>query len=171
MVLADRQIPGVLRSWTVIAVYLTFINCCNGIDLPCDYLDSINITEGIHQPNGSIIFNDIEFPLHHYANVSYALKGTERTTVLEHTRGCPCINKPCLRLCCPYGSRAVYSKSGKLTKICQKDESIKNHSIELIDDKNQTETIILNKHYGLVERSCDDHIFSEEYNITKVNKY
>lgn len=76
-----------------------------GAELPCDFHDSINITDGIHHLNGSIFFKGLEFTPDQYTRTNYILtKSMERIRVEHYTRGCICNVRPCYRLCCLHGS-------------------------------------------------------------------
>lgn len=69
-------------------------------ELPCDFSDSINITDGILYSNNSIIFDDLEFPLGQYVKLDHTLvNGIAPVTVTPYTRGCICNRMPCIRLC------------------------------------------------------------------------
>lgn len=72
-----------------------------GAELPCDFHDSINITDGIHHFNGSIFFNGLEFTPDQYIRTNHNLtKSMQRIRVEHYTRGCICNVKPCYRFCC-----------------------------------------------------------------------
>lgn len=74
--------------------------------LPCQYFDSINITDG-KRDNGDIIYKNVTFKKGQYAEVNTVLsydkdKVGEFTKVAPYLRGCLC-NRPgvnCVRLCC-----------------------------------------------------------------------
>lgn len=60
-------------------------------DLPCRFLDSVNITDGIKQDDGSIIFRGTRIPRNQYAKINYIFEnGTKHVQVDPHTRGCLC---------------------------------------------------------------------------------
>lgn len=87
-------------------------------NLPCNFLDSYNITDGVFQSDRTIVYKDFKFPIDQYAKINYTFdNGMERTIVTPYTRGCICNRKPCIRLCCPYGSIQVKSKR------CQPNEA------------------------------------------------
>lgn len=63
-------------------------------ELPCRFVDSIDISEGALQLNQSIIFDGVEFTPADYAKVDHdSINETE-----PHTRGCLCNRKPCIRV-------------------------------------------------------------------------
>lgn len=138
-------------------------------DLPCHFLDSINITAGFRQPNGSIIFNGISFPKNKIATLDYILvNGTENVPVKPHVRGCLCgLEKPCVRLCCPHGSVSEYTNEGH---ICSTHESAKDLESEIVDKNNQTNTVKLHEHFVYVDhRPCKEFYVADEFQITHVN--
>lgn len=71
---------------------------------PCDFSSTINITDGIKQRNGSIFHNNVQYLETQYADYNYIkFNISERTKVPKHTRGCLCVVKDCIRVCCPFG--------------------------------------------------------------------
>lgn len=89
-------------------------------DLPCDFLDSMNISDGVFGSNKTIVYKSLEFPFDQYVKINYTFdNGIERTAVAPYLRGCICNHKPCIRLCCPDGSIHVKSKQ------CQPNEAAK----------------------------------------------
>lgn len=77
-------------------------------DVPCKFLDSINITGGTTDlTDGSITFDGYTFPKELHAIYDYEfLNESFRQPVAPHPRGCICaLNplKPCIRMCCPRG--------------------------------------------------------------------
>lgn len=70
--------------------------------LPCDYYDTVNITDGEKLPNSSILHNNILYESHEFSEIEYIkTKNGDSETVAPHIRGCICNkhNKPCVRLC------------------------------------------------------------------------
>lgn len=92
--------------------------------LPCDYLDSINITNGIRHENKSISFEGVEYTNHLYAEVDFVIENRAneslRVPVQPYLRGCLCKIKKCIRLCCPIDH--YYNNS---SGICFRNESAK----------------------------------------------
>ena len=98
--------------------------------LPCDFLDSMNISDGKLYLNRTIVYKDLEFPLGQYAKINYTIdNGMERMTVAPYLRGCISNRKPCIRLCCPFGSVQVKSRQ------CQPNEIAS--SIKVFSEKYQ----------------------------------
>lgn len=63
--------------------------------LPCHYLHSINISDGIQQNDGSIEFDNITYPTNKYAEMDAVLSFDEKKepyfkTVEPYKRGCIC---------------------------------------------------------------------------------
>ncbi|KAL4716703.1 hypothetical protein ACJJTC_004822 [Scirpophaga incertulas] len=61
--------------------------------IPCTIIQSLDITDGVLQLNGSVIFDGLEFK-------SNAWFETQSDGVTVR-RGCPCIGRECLWKCCP----------------------------------------------------------------------
>lgn len=136
--------------------------------LPCYFVDSINITAGVRQPNGSIIFNDILFSAEEIATVNYTLvNGTKHVPVTPHTRGCLCSRgKSCVRLCCPHGSLSEYNNG---RHICRTHEAAKDLEGEIVDENNHTKTVKLHQHFSIVDhRPCEEFFYLDEYQLTHV---
>lgn len=138
-----------------------------GRELPCEFFDSVNITDGIRYSNQSISYNGIELKYDQYAEIDYIFIGLERFEAKRHIRGCPCIGKPCIRLCCPYGSFVESMKFGEEVK-CRKDEAAKSIQTQIIDENNQTRTVILDDRFGFTEQICKDHFPAVNFNIKYV---
>lgn len=90
-----------------LVVVVISLDSTNGIDsLPCDFLDSINITNGRLPTDNTkrITFNGTTFGPNEYAVVGYELDyQMKKVSVEAHLRGCYCKAKPCIRICCPPG--------------------------------------------------------------------
>lgn len=74
-------------------------------ELPCKYFESINITDGVAQPNGDIIYKNIVYSTDQYAEVNTVLSYDsdsvgEFIKVSPYYRGCLCNRKKCMRICC-----------------------------------------------------------------------
>lgn len=81
---------GLLNGYYVIAT---------SNELPCQFIDSIDISEGALQPNQSIVYDGVEFTPADYAEVDYDLiNGVERISTQPYARGCLCNRKPCIRV-------------------------------------------------------------------------
>ena len=72
--------------------------------LPCSYLESIDITDGERQSDGSIKFNNITYPKEFYAVVDFIIKYDENgkpfnEKVKPYYRGCVCNKTNCMFVC------------------------------------------------------------------------
>lgn len=135
-------------------------------DLPCKYLDSINITDGVRQHDDSIVYDNIIFPKDQYTKVNYKLeKGEERVTVDPYIRGCLCNKKPCIRLCCPIGM--FYDPTVNGSQKCRKHEAAKRFKADLINEQNKIENVILDERFAYVsDRPCNRVFLATNYNVT-----
>lgn len=70
-------------------------------------MDTVNITEGGWiDPNGDYHYKDIVFKHGTFAEYNYIVENlTERITVERHYRGCICLYKNCIRICCKGDSK------------------------------------------------------------------
>ncbi|CAK1580414.1 unnamed protein product [Parnassius mnemosyne] len=82
---------------THILFVIYFCNCT-----PCNRIESLNITNGVTFPNGSIIYDGVEYKRETW----YELEEDGTTVRL----GCPCIERVCLWKCCNKG-QAFFNKS------------------------------------------------------------
>lgn len=71
---------------------------------PCNHFDTVNITSGTRNPDGSITHDNITYASHHYKIFDYIYKNhTEKIQTEPHIRGCICKYRICMRGCCPRG--------------------------------------------------------------------
>lgn len=133
--------------------------------LPCQYLDSINITDGIRQPDDSIQFNGMTFTKDQYARVDYVLEnGTTYRMVAPYIRGCVCSLKSCVRLCCPLGS---YYQN----RSCHRHNDVRHLETQILDENKQTKSIVLDSRFAYVsDRSCNRRYIADEFQIVHVIK-
>lgn len=154
--------------WIFLMILLSVdTNIAHG-ELPCHFLDSVNITDGLPLPDQSIQLGDIIYPRSQYATISYVLEdGTENITVNPYIRGCICNLMPCLRLCCPLGT--IYSTVNGTTD-CQNHENGRDFHAEVIHENKETKILPLQQHFGYVEGSPCEFIMglNDDYNITHV---
>lgn len=150
-------------------VYLVLIIClmANGIEvsnLPCKLTESVNINDGIRNPNGSITFDDLNYDLGLYGRSEY----DENSTYIGlHLRGCPCLITVCVHLCCP-------RNHVKEDLYCV--DHYKFPSFEVINNfKEANDTVQLHKDVAVVYgKPCEstfqleDH---EEWILNKVRDY
>ncbi|XP_055320433.1 G-protein coupled receptor Mth2-like isoform X2 [Sitodiplosis mosellana] len=157
-----------LRLWLIVLMIPNMsVAFLFGKELPCHFYDSINITDGASHSNGSITFNGLEFPFNQYAKIVYSMEnGTKPIKVKPYIRGCLCNIRPCLRLCCPYGS-FVNENTTELGVACHKNEAAKNIQSQIIDDNNQTNIVNLNEHFAYIERICKHFTIAEDFKVYK----
>lgn len=161
-----------MNVWLFLLIHLSV--WWNGVislsaELPCHFLDSINITDGILQPNKSIIFGGTVFSEGQYAEIDYILNGgNEYEPVKLYTRGCLCKHKPCIRFCCSFGSHLA---SDNEINDCHFNESIIFHrNYSILDQNNDTKRIKLDQQFEIIdERPCTAlYTVEEKYEITHV---
>lgn len=127
-------------------------------EMPCHFLDSINITDGTLQPNKSITFHGMEFSETQYAEIDYILMdGTERSSVATHIRGCLCNLKPCLRFCCPLGSYVTSQQSD-----CHRNQNIGRLEGDIVEQNNTIKHVQFDQYFGLVEETPCQSFYSED---------
>lgn len=150
-------------------ISLTFANHISGFlqtsDLPCNFLDSVNITDGVRLKNNRILYNGVEYPQNQYAKVNYTLKNGNISEPSEpYIRGCLCNIKRCIRLCCPYGQ--FVDTSIKVGKKCRVDEAAKNFESEIEETDGKISKIMFDDHFGYVDDRPCPQFFSIEHNYT-----
>lgn len=168
-----KWIPLVLIVIVLISgLIFLIVNLKNGQKFPCNYLDSINISDGAMQPDSSIIFNSITYPKDQYFDINYVLRDGSKTHINVHSsyrRGCLCNIKPCIRLCCSAG---VFYNNVKFK--CQRytNGSAKHLEHDVLDENNDTEHWTLNDHFVFVyDKPCQGmFIADDDYDITHVIK-
>lgn len=136
-------------------------------ELPCHFLDSINITDGIAQPNKSIIFGSTLYPEGQFADVDYILdEEGEHETVQLHRRGCLCHLKSCIRFCCSIGY--INGISHCRTKA---NRGIESSETYILDRNNRSKRVRLDEQFEIIdEKPCPTlYIVDEDiYHITHV---
>ncbi|KAH8383708.1 hypothetical protein KR009_010134, partial [Drosophila setifemur] len=85
-------------------------------DIPnCEFLDTVNITGSFRFPNGSYKYEDLIIPPELTGVYDYKIQyGGDSESVPNHTRGCVCKLKPCIRFCC-------HHKQFLVNGVCVKD--------------------------------------------------
>lgn len=162
--------------WLFSVVGLVSLNWCNASilsdKLPCHYLDSINITDGVRQSDGIILHNGIRFAKDQYAQINYKYKlndGDERITVAPYIRGCLCNNdnKPCLRLCCPNGT--FYKPGAPEEERCLNHTEATQFQTNVINENNKIEKRVLDEYFAYVhDIPCSEYYKADDYGITHV---
>lgn len=142
-------------------------------ELPCKFLDSINITDGAVQPNKSIIYDGVEFSPADYAQVDYTLnRGVVRISAESHIRGCLCNRRPCVRFCCPYGtSLRASGPYNNSSRTCVSYDEANRLDTEILHQNNTKESVKLGNHFSLVnDNSPCQHMYigEDDFQITHV---
>lgn len=138
-------------------------------EFPCDFFDSVNITDGINLNNQSIIFDGIEYPKGQYAVFDYIItNGIDRSSVDPHIRGCLCNRMPCLRFCCELGMVST-TKNGR--DECHPNDRAREIEGEILDRNNQTKHVKFNQVISIVDHMPCRGVFpvDGEYRITHVS--
>lgn len=156
MVMDFNPNPPTMRWLLMIGFGLLYMNMIHShsvtYDLPCHFLDSINITAGVRQTNGSILYDGILFANGQYSNVNYTLEyGKKHIPTDSHIRGCLCTyNRTCLRFC---------------------NEAAKtDFEHEILNAQNQSETVKLNKQFTIIDHHpCEEMFIADKYQIKHVN--
>ncbi|XP_055295354.1 G-protein coupled receptor Mth2-like [Sitodiplosis mosellana] len=170
--LIPKNVMGVLRILIIQLISLNWSGATSiTTGLPCNFHDSINITDGLLGKDDSIQFNGIIFPRGQYAEIDYILvNGTERSPVSSHRRGCPCKVKTCIRLCCSPGkvfdSKLGVKEIGELFK-CANNDKAKNLTFEIREKNNKMEKVNLNEEFSYVIATSpkDDYFYGKKWEI------
>lgn len=116
----------------------------DNFNVPCKYKDSINITNGQRNADGSITYDGIRFAKEDYGIYDYKFEnGLTRVKTVPHVRGCTCKHRPCVSLCCPRNS--VYSDE----LGCVRNGRF-NATIDVWSETNETKTIEMFPYFGYV---------------------
>ena len=137
---------------TTIIVSCSFTYGFRGtIKEPCAYIDTVNITSGQMDDNGNIIFNGTLFPKEMYAQYNYEIVNyVERKSVNQHTRGCLCLIKPCIRLCC-------YTDETNAAESNSSIQCVSKNTISVQTNDDMQDVNLNDGSYGvLVGRPCSD---------------
>lgn len=142
-------------------------------ELSCDLLHSINITDGIKYPNGSIFHDGNEYTQEDYGFVDeITVMDHSRKSVDKHLRGCICHSKfsmNCLPLCCPPG----FAKKDNFDSKCENSDN------DIILDTSSTGTNKINgkaleENYRLVQGvACEKKFYldsEDQWTLLKVIK-
>lgn len=156
-----------VRVLKVFSISLLILKASNAASLPCDYHDSIDITNGTKHPNNSISLNGHEFQPDHYAKINYKVENGKRVRTNPVTRGCPCLIRPCTRLCCPYGTYSILEGTD-ITGCTEHDPSMKFEIILQFHNGTQNDHFDGVQHFGFANRICEHHFFADDHIIYEV---
>lgn len=128
--------------------------------LPCHILDSVDISDGIQQPDGSLLFGGVMYPRDQYATVDYTMEnGLKLYDDISHIRGCACHIKPCIRICCPIGTQMANMNGTCIPTI----DTPTKVEIEILNGNNQLETMdLVNQHHFAYVYGFPCHKIMEE---------
>lgn len=131
---------------------------------PCNFMDTINITDGYKDENNSFVHEGIVYEYGTYGLYGYVIENqTEKITVPSHYRGCVCKYKPCIRLCCVKGVGPNGDHEG----------CIKSNILNIFTSGYEEATIDMDTHeYGLLlERPCARMFELEPYDYSEDQWY
>lgn len=124
----------------------TFLSTINKLESQngCLFQDTVNITSGTIYSNKSIEFEGVVYPPEFFAYYNYSFNNNIPVKVAKHTRGCICLIKNCISLCCARGE-SFFSSTG----FCEVDPEYKNLNSTRNEEK-------LYKDFGIIYRNvCD----------------
>lgn len=117
----------------------------------CLFHDTVNITSGTMYSNKSIEFEGVMYPPEFYAYYNYNYNNNIPYNVTKHTRGCVCLIKNCISLCCARGE-SFFSSTG----FCEIDPEYTNFNSTSVEEK-------LYKDFGIIYRNlCDRGSFLQK---------
>ncbi|XP_059613890.1 G-protein coupled receptor Mth2-like [Phlebotomus argentipes] len=139
---------GASLQWSLVASQALVRD---SLGVPCDFFDSINITGGVEDTEGNIVFRGVVYPPDQYGEFDYEMVNwTTKFSVEPHLRGCICRmgDKKCVRFCCPEDK--VYGNDG-----CERPKlSVNANSPVLIDvleeDGNVTLAVNVEERFAIV---------------------
>lgn len=124
--------------------------------LPCDYYNSIDISNGTRQSDSSIIYNNIVYNVSEFAETNYIKDASgDWQRVEKHIRGCLCTkkDKPCVRLC----------------RLYEDTKHKVSHTI-FNTKTNATDRKLLHEHFNFLhEMTCDKPFPQGEHKLLHVN--
>lgn len=135
-----------------------YISCDS---LPCDFMDSINITDGIRDAVGNIVHNGILYKPKYYRTIDYDYENfSTKKFVQEYFRGCPCAVRLCVRICCP---RGTFMHNRKCEPYEEKLEVLLNTS--LYNEERKFELVDLAQHnmYGFLYGKPCLHVYQLDH--------
>lgn len=135
----------------------------------CEFYNSINITDGVINADQSITHNHVNYSIFQYKDFDYIYDDNNtQVNVPEHKRGCVCLVKTCIRLCCIKGQKYNFEnkkceRDSKITKfyVAIQHMQLENKSIrhDLYDDGDEI--------VGVYGRTCDEYTewYGAKYNL------
>lgn len=98
-----------IYAWLLISILINHIENSYGMiiaseknesTLACSFYETINITSGHEQHDGSWYHNSISYPVGHFMSYNYIRQNESIIKVNPHVRGCYCLQQPCINACC-----------------------------------------------------------------------
>ncbi|XP_055702005.1 G-protein coupled receptor Mth2-like isoform X3 [Phlebotomus papatasi] len=132
----------VLLQWSLVAPQ-TLVKEPPG--MPCSFFDTVNITDGIQDADGNIVFDGITYPPNLYAEYDYELVNkTTKYPMEPHLRGCICRVKNCIKYCCP-------KRQISYNRECIESNDNSAVIVDVIEeDGNVTNSVDVEKRFGVV---------------------
>lgn len=125
--------------------------------LPCDFMDSINITDGIKVEFDSILHNNILYKPKYYRKIDYDYENfSTKKFVQEYIRGCPCAVRLCIRMCCPRGT-VMHNRKCEPTE--EKMEVLLNTTLYNEERKFELVDLAQHKMYGFLYGKPCQHVY------------
>lgn len=96
-----------------------FSSLCSSFELnrddervPCSFFDTVNLTDYYRYPNGSYQYENIIIPKEYTGTYNYEFRTLVRKErVQPHVRGCICLLKKCIKMCCGPDTMKYMNKS------------------------------------------------------------
>lgn len=80
--------------------------------MPCSFFDTVNITGHHRHANGSYQYEDILIPKEYVGTYNYEFRTlVDKVKVQPHVRGCICLLKTCIKMCCGRDSMKYLNQS------------------------------------------------------------
>lgn len=80
--------------------------------VPCSFFDTVNLTGHFKHENGSYEYEDMLIPKEYVGTYNYVFKTlVEKIKVKPHVRGCICLLKTCIKMCCGRDSAHYFNQS------------------------------------------------------------
>lgn len=69
--------------------------------VPCSFFDTVNLTGHLRHDNGSYQYEDMLIPKEYTGTYNYEFRTlVDKVKVQPHVRGCICLLKTCIKMCC-----------------------------------------------------------------------
>lgn len=139
----------------------------DNLNVPCSFLDSLNITNGQYDPKTkSIQYDNQTFLPGQYGSFDYEVSFEKRMPAPKHYRACVCKNKPCISLCCPLGQTLLLSVND--TFVCTPNQHPDKYQMmmDVLDPalNTTTEENVLSRFGYLVSPKCERYVLDPEEN-------